>query len=478
MAFNVTFYNFSKRENATYRPTGTGETYPCVLKETSSIANPEIILEMGTSDAPTWNYAYIAEFDRYYFISDWVWVQNRLWSAALSTDLLATYKDEIGASELYVLRSSAAYDGAITDSYYPAKVNSTFTTVSAPSPFTPITNLYAGCYVVGINGAKNPGYGSTKYYVMDQPMCLALVKDLTEDFVTTGNDFTTADASFSLQKSLIDPIQFITSCVWFPVDYGDMPTTGADVQSIIINGFEMPTASGKPVNPIAPLINHTFSFTLPNHPQIARGQYMNGVYRRLYMDVPPFGAIELDGTIACNYSKIIVTVSTDVISGYATIRIGCGNGNTITELLEKYESRLGVPMQLSSVYRNTFGAAGGALQSGLGLLGSALTGNLFGMAGSAISGISDVVNNMKPRLESVGSIGSFASYAGSLTLYVQFLNVVDEDQEHVGRPLCQIRRVDTLPGYLLIKDAEIDIDGFTGEAEAVRSYLESGFFYG
>ena len=476
MAFNVTFYSFSKRENSTYRPTGTGETYSCVLKENSSIANPEIILEMGTEDAPTWNYAYIAEFNRYYYVSDWTWIQNRLWSASLSTDLLATYKDEIGASELYVLRASADYDGAIIDDYYPAKVNSIFTPVSIQSPF--LTNVRDGTFVIGISGENAPTYGSTTFYTMDASMALGLVRALNNNFVTQANHFETADASLALQKALIDPIQYITSCIWFPIDIGDMPDVGQQGRQINIGGIDLPGASGYPIDPTSPLVDFTFSFTLPDHPQIARGQYMNGVYRKLFLEFPPFGAVELDGTIACNYQKIIVNITIDTISGFANIRIGCGNENTIIELLEKYETRAGVPMQLNSVYRDAFNGLGNTLMAAAGAIGGLLTGNLFGAGASVFNGISSVGNVTKPRVESVGSNGSFASYAGNFTLYVQFLNVVSDDNDHVGRPLCQIRRVDTLPGYLLIKDAEIDIDGFTGEAEAVRAYLESGFFYG
>ena len=111
MAFTVNFYNFAKRENATHRPSGSGTEYSCILKEASSIANPTIQLDIGTGSDPVFNYCYIPEFNRYYWITDWTWVRNRLWEAALSTDLLATFRDDIGSSSLYVLRSSASYDG-------------------------------------------------------------------------------------------------------------------------------------------------------------------------------------------------------------------------------------------------------------------------------------------------------------------------------------------------------------------------------
>lgn len=476
MAFNVTFYSFSKRENSTYRPTDPGETYSCVLKAESNISSPEIILDIGTANNPEWNYAYIEEFDRYYYVSDWRWIENRLWSASLSTDLLATYKNEIGASELYVLRSSAASDGTIIDDYYPAKVNSGFTPVSIQSPFK--SDIQQGTFVLGVSGENAPTYGSTTFYAMDASMALALVRALNNNYVTVANNFETADASLALQKALIDPIQYITSCIWYPLDIGDLPTVGQQGRQINIGGIELPGASGYPINPSTPLITFNYSFTLPDHPQIARGQYMNGAYRKLFLEFPPFGAVELDGTIACNYQKIIVNITIDTTSGFATIRIGCGNGTSITELLEKYETRAGVPMQLSSVYRDTFNGLGNTLRAAAGAIGGLLTGNLFGAGASVFNGISSVSNVAKPRVESVGSNGSFASYAGTFTLYVQFLNVVDEDVPHAGRPLCQIRRIDTLPGYLLIKDGEIDIDGFTGEAEAVRAYLEGGFFYG
>lgn len=476
MAFNVNFYHFSKRENSTYRPGGSGESYSCVLKEASSIANPSIILDVGTGSDPSWNYAYIPQFDRYYYVTDWTWVQNRLWMATLSTDILATFKDDIGNSDLYILRSSADFDGAIIDNYYPSKVNSVFTQVTTPSPFK--TNVQQGTFVIGISADNTPTYGSTTYYVMDPTQTLALVMDLNNRYVTAANGFSPENAALVLQKSLVDPIQYINSCIWYPLDIGDMPGVGTSPRSINIGGIDLPTASGYPVDAASPLINLNFGFDLPDHPQLYRGAYMNGVYRKLFLEVPPFGAVELDGTIACNYRRILVNVTVDCVSGFATIRIGCGNGNTITELLEKYETRAGVPMQLSTVYRDTFNALGGAVSAGAGMLAGAITGNLFGMGASAVSGISDVVNNMKPRVESVGSVGSFASYAGSLTLYVQFMHVADEDNEHCGRPLCQVRRISSLPGYLLVKDGDVDINGFTGEADAVKAYLESGFFYG
>ena len=113
MAFVVNFYNFAKRENSTARPSG-GTSFNCILKSESSIINPTIELQLSIDTAPSYNYAYIPSYNRYYFVKEWTF-NNRLWSASLSVDVLATYKTEIGNSFLYVTRSSAAFVRSIGD---------------------------------------------------------------------------------------------------------------------------------------------------------------------------------------------------------------------------------------------------------------------------------------------------------------------------------------------------------------------------
>lgn len=486
MAFTVNFYNFAKRENATHRPAGSGTSYSCILKEASSIANPTIQLDIGTGSDPVFNYCYIPEFNRYYWITDWTWIRNRLWEASLSTDLLATFRDEIGASSLYVLRSAAAYDGAINDVYYPAKVSSTFQTVQQATPFT--FNAQSGSFVIGIASGLHPTYGTTTYWLIDSAQMDAFMQALNNDIVNAANLFETADASFALQKALIDPFQYVTSCIWYPLAYGDMP--GIGIQDTISAGGYPLNATGQHISASTPLKEYTLSFTLPDHPQIARGTYLNGVYRKLYLEIPPFGSCELDGMIAVNYSKIIVKISLDAISGMGTIRVGCGNGTDIEELLDRYETQIGVPMQLSNIRSNLLGGAANVASSLIGGIASLAMGNIAGGGINGVSGITGALDMMQPKVSHLGSTGSYSaltntvpqtvptSYIVQAKLYVQFINLVDEDLEHSGRPLCQIVQISSIPGYIKVKDGEVDINGFTGEAEAVRAYLESGFFYG
>lgn len=481
MAFTVNFYNFAKRENATYRPTGTGTQYSCILKESSSIANPVIILDVGTGSDPTFNYAYIAEFDRYYFVTDWIWIQNRLWQASLSTDLLATFKTEIGSSSMYVLRSSAAGDGTIIDDYYPVKTTCTTQTTIGLSPWIHTTgsddiDLAAGVFVVGYVTSQQPNnshmYGSVVYSAMKQSGLRALVDELLDDSLLSGSGFDTADATLALQKSLIDPLSYIKSCVWLPVLYESLP--GTELQSVHIWDWTI-ECNNKIISNDPPYIQYTVNLDIIKHPLTnTRGNYLNtSPYTRINMDLPPFGNLELDTTLTANATQVQSLITFDLITGQGRARIIIDG-----VCVDMAEAMIGVPIQLSQVTKDYLGAAQSGFNAIAGTIGSMLTGQIGGAISSAGNGIANAVRAMQPRGSSVGGNGSFAHLKNRPRLYHQFMIPVDEDNDHCGRPLCQIRRLDTIPGYLLIKDAEIDINGFTGESEAVRAYLETGFFYG
>ncbi len=62
------FYTFSKRENSTLRPTGEGAAVSVSLKVPSSIERPT--LEIRDANISTYNYLYISDYARYYFIVD------------------------------------------------------------------------------------------------------------------------------------------------------------------------------------------------------------------------------------------------------------------------------------------------------------------------------------------------------------------------------------------------------------------------
>ena len=116
---NITFYTFSKRVNSTARPSG-GTVYAVIIKDGSGIVSPSISLKWSGSESPVaFNYAYIPDWGRYYWVTNWTYY-DRQWTADLRIDVLASYKSQIGASNQYVVRAASAYDESIVDGLYPA----------------------------------------------------------------------------------------------------------------------------------------------------------------------------------------------------------------------------------------------------------------------------------------------------------------------------------------------------------------------
>ena len=87
------------------------------LREESSIINPTILVEH--SNLTVYNYAYIPEFKRYYFISEMTSVRNGLWRVSLSVDVLESYKTDIlNLSCIVDKQQNQSYNNYIDDGSY------------------------------------------------------------------------------------------------------------------------------------------------------------------------------------------------------------------------------------------------------------------------------------------------------------------------------------------------------------------------
>jgi len=92
-----------------------------VLRDNSSIVNPSILIELnfGSSATPTFNYAYIPFFNRYYFITDITSVENGLWLVTMKCDVLMTYKDGILTLNGMISRQENDYNPYLIDKQVP-----------------------------------------------------------------------------------------------------------------------------------------------------------------------------------------------------------------------------------------------------------------------------------------------------------------------------------------------------------------------
>ena len=334
----------------------TYQAYDCELLDNTTIQNPGIRLDMygGTASPFDFNYAYIPQFQRYYWVNA-IEYDLGTWIFSLEVDVLGSLRDKIGSSEQYIMRSSADYDGTITDSTYPIKNAFDSETVieSEETIFGSVAGLDAW-YVVGIiGGLSGEAYayytnlhltpselynGSVIYFVLDNAQLRELMQMLLGSANIYGID--SSEMSEALAKQLLNPIQYIESirCVPFKPDvmsYNDNDILVDKIQfgfSLLdINDVDPEPTPPVPPNEVEdeeitpqavqagwrilrrprityPLRNistgegwirhHSFTMPLPVHPQKARGAWVKGAPTSSYtIEMEPFGMIQIPGNV-------------------------------------------------------------------------------------------------------------------------------------------------------------------------------------
>ena len=116
---------------------GSGTDYLAInadygFEGNQNVDAPSIIIESAAK--PTYNYAYIQELGRYYFVTSCVWLSGQLWRLNLRCDVLMTYKTEIYTQSGTVLYSgsgdSRRYDPRLVYNLPPMKTAISPTTLT------------------------------------------------------------------------------------------------------------------------------------------------------------------------------------------------------------------------------------------------------------------------------------------------------------------------------------------------------------
>lgn len=465
------FYVWSKKLNSTAQPPSDPHTYTSFdvsLKNNTNISEPGLILALGTSAFPVGTYVHIPAFNRYYFIQSWEYIDHGNWICYCYVDVLATYKSEIGSHELYVTRSAYEYDDYLMDSFYPASnkyLNSVVYTANTPWSTQGDIDISNGVFIVGVE-SQNATFGSVDYFFLQSGDLADLCYYLTSDFVSTSNLFDTTDASIPLQRTLVNPLQFIKSAIWLPISWNAIQSYGTYTDVLVwtydtgVNGYKM---GNKAVYETA-----EYSLLTADHPQaLTHGEYMNcSPYTRVSLSLPPFGLIELDPTLLNQTTRVRIKFYVDLITGKVIAEIYTDSAR---QILHRLSTQLGVPIQLSQMTKDYLGAVTSAGNA----FSNLLSGNVLG----AISGVGNAVASITPKTQSIGSNGGYADLYGEFQLIYTFYYQTDINITEHGKPLMKTKKISTIPGYILCENADIDIAAPSNEVEAIRNYVTSGFFY-
>ena len=300
--FDVTLYSFSKERNSTKRPSGAGDTVPCSANMGVDVASPVLPFSGFTMPPLQYNYAYVPSLQRYYWIERWTH-EAGLWMANCTEDVLSSWRDSIGNTDAYILRSSAESDGAIVDNMYPATGDAVVSTSEKA-----IFAYNTGNYVLGTVSSG----GATEYI------------QLTPEKFEAASDYLFSDGFYDLAaggllKAQFDPMQYIKSSMWFPFDVSISPAKHLKVGwwDTGITGLTVYPSIGKTV---------TIDISVPKHPQAAsRGKYLNlSPYSQYTLDCRPWGRIAIDPLVLQDVSAITLDISVDMITGVGLLAVVAG----------------------------------------------------------------------------------------------------------------------------------------------------------
>lgn len=495
---NVSFYTFSKRINSTARPTG-GIQYNVILKEPSSVISPRLDLIWTGSGSPTaFNYAYIADFGRYYWIQNWEY-HDRKWSCSLSVDVLASWKTEIGAAEKYVLRSASDYDETVADSIYPATIEEDFITVALDT-YWGRDPLSGGRFVINITGAiQTANVAGTGSYQGDAATIGQIIKnaydtmegvlddkaDPTDPQSQSQPPSTTIEALGSLANKIVrtasgDLTGYINSLMWFPFWFPGYDQADVNVWLGVY-------VAGK-AKPITSPIRH-FDFTMyltgPYGSQ-AFQDFISGdawesaaPFATYSLEFMPFGTIEIDSVVLRSCDKIQCEVDVDSLSGQGTLKVYLdryiGDDPLGAEERTLYcvrSAQVGVPIAIGGQSLDY-----GGIVSGLATGVAALVAPGAATVAAGTAGIASAANAMIPTTSSSGKSGGISGLDTQIRLWGRKLSHTEIDNVEHGKPLCSHRVLNTLSGYMECDDGDISAPATEGELQQIASFLTGGFFY-
>ena len=387
--------SFSKKKNSTATPSSNSEPLSGTLREGCSVIKPIIGFELSRLTFANWNYAYISDFYRYYYIQDWVW-DDGLWWAYMEVDPLASFKAGIGASSCYVLRSASEYDNKIADSIYPTR-SETFTvqTVQVDTRDSWEKTFGSGTYVVGVLGGGT-GNGAVSYYAMSPSQMASFRAALMSDIDSLIG---TTEITSELAKALFNPFQYLVSALWFPFSI-----SGGSSQSIKLGWWDTGVSASVLSNMVNVSDTFTTVYTMPS------GSYAPGEtlqhwmllepYSEYTLFCPPYGAMKLDsrivaknvGAISGGGVQLELIEVIDYISGmaYLDVRIG---GVTVAYK----QAMIGVNTILSQSTQDIVGGGINFLQGASAIANNFASGGLYGIitGNNTVSALGQIYDGAK-----------------------------------------------------------------------------------
>lgn len=372
MAITATFSKTNKKINSTKQPVAAASdiTLSVELKEVTNLFTPSLIISTDTFmsggqivNPMQYNYCYLPDFDRYYFVRSWSWILGR-WECSLEVDVLASFKTEVGNTNAFILRAASQYDADIIDTRYPCTMNeagslqeqSSFGVTSAWNTDIKNANINQGFYAISVVNDDSSAIGGVSYYAFSAYAMAELMNKLFS--APTWMNIVDANISEDMQKMLFNPMQYITSCMWIPVG---LDTTGlSSITTLPLGWWSVTLTAGfYRLNVANCAIEKTFIASMLYHPQYnasKRRWLQLSPYTTIALYMPPFGFIPLDSTKLYLSKQVKVKVRVDAITGRGTLFVShtydAGGVTYDGGVIYTTTSQVGVPVSIAQMAVN------------------------------------------------------------------------------------------------------------------------------
>ena len=128
----TTYVNASDEHVLDKTVTKVHDNINVVLKDDTNMINPVIIV--SGSLAPSYNYVYLTDFNRYYYVRDITYSQQRYY-IALEVDVLMSFNAAIKSLEVIANRSSSRFNVYQPDNSIPFLQRNIIATQKFPAGF-------------------------------------------------------------------------------------------------------------------------------------------------------------------------------------------------------------------------------------------------------------------------------------------------------------------------------------------------------
>lgn len=458
------------------------------------------------ADIIAYNYAYIQLFGdyntatygdyfdnvhgRYYYITDITINNSGLYQLSLDIDPLATYRDDIGGSSQYIVRSSLG-NYNIADGTLPTNLQRSVVSAKGGKLFGSGT-----CNVVLIAGTDSVTGLSA---VVAGGSSLLMRADFWQD--ADGNEPTDAEWEAMNVPALIK------GAYTLPIATKDLSTVNVTVSA---GKF----STKQPLISISPdsSVEKSTSVTLPKHPQADSYPFLqSNTYSDYRLFVPFLGVIPVSPGLASG-SLINITARCDPLSGTANIRCVFGDdasliqaatvsiagysgfggviGNSATASAVGAATERGAMISGgASVAAAGAGLAAASLATGGAALAVAAVAACITVAASAantanalaINGINTSIASAQNSVSTVSGGGNRFEGGRTVMITGSFITIAS-GATVTGKPDCTIRKISESvtdsDRFIVVSCPHIDIPGANiSEIQAIYQAMTGGFYY-